>query len=101
MKDSERGREEEKGSLFAERSRRIRECVLERIDFSAEVSDERVLELIDEEITLFASEEEVLVSEMKRKKNALWIQNICCRTTVKSEIPFLSILILKQAPTFL
>ena len=33
MKDSERGREEEKGSLFAERSRRIRECVLERIDF--------------------------------------------------------------------
>ena len=72
MKGSEREREEERGSLFAERSRRIRECVLERIDFSAEVSDERVLELIDEEITLFASEEEVLVSEMKKLRQEVF-----------------------------
>lgn len=72
MKGSEREWEEERGSLFAERSRRIRECVLERIDFSAEVSDERVLELIDEEITLFASEEEVLVSEMKKLRQEVF-----------------------------
>ncbi len=56
----------------AERSRKIRERVLERIDFSSEVSDERVLELIDEEITSLASEEEILVSEMTRLRQEVF-----------------------------
>lgn len=55
-----------------ERSRKIREHVLEKIDFSSEVSDERVLELIDGEITSLALEEEILVSEMTRLRQEVF-----------------------------
>lgn len=64
---------EEKGRpQFTERSRKIRERVLERIDFSSEVSDERVLELIDEEITSLALDEEILVPEMTRLRQEIF-----------------------------
>lgn len=64
---------EEKGRpQFTERSRKIRERVLERIDFSSEVSDERVLELIDEEITSLALDEEILVLEMTRLRQEIF-----------------------------
>lgn len=55
-----------------ERSRKIREHVLEKIDFSSEISDDRVLELIDGEITSLALEEEILVSEMTRLRQEVF-----------------------------
>lgn len=65
-------KEENDRPQFTERSRKIRERVLEKIDFSSEVSDERVLELIDEEITSLALEEEILVSEMTRLRQEVF-----------------------------
>ena len=52
--------------LQSETVQRIREKVLQQMDFSRVISDEQVLELIDGEITLLAGQEAILVEERKR-----------------------------------
>lgn len=68
MKQAEDRREQ----LFSEWIQKVREKVLERIDFSSETSDEKVLELIDEEIVSLAAGNGILVSEMKQLRQEIF-----------------------------
>lgn len=50
----------------------IRDSVLKRMDFSKEISDEKVLDLIDEEILRMAGQEQILVEERKRLRQEVF-----------------------------
>lgn len=62
------GREE----YLAECREQIHDNVLEQIDFAREVSDERVLELIDEEITQMAARKSLLLTEMTQLRQEIF-----------------------------
>ena len=50
----------------------IRDRVLKRMDFSKEISDEKVLDLVDEEILRMAGQEQILVEERKRLRQEVF-----------------------------
>ena len=53
-------------SVQEEYTKRIRDTVMKRLDFSQEVSDAQVLDLIDEEILRASEQERILVEERKQ-----------------------------------
>ena len=57
---------------LAECREKIRDNVLEQIDFAREVSDEKVLELIDEEITRMAAEQSLFLIEMTQLRQEVF-----------------------------
>lgn len=66
----ERSRRREE--YLAECREKIRDNVLEQIDFAREVSDERVLKLIDEEIIRMAAEQSLFLIEMTQLRQEVF-----------------------------
>lgn len=68
----EEGRCRERSDYLAACRERIHDSVLEQIDFAREISDERVLELIDAQITGTAAQQPLLLEERKRLRQDIF-----------------------------